>query len=837
MVRSTIIARATDGLPLAASNDDDEQDQSKLPEYKQQAKLIFRRLTPQSEPRCSIESGACTLHYLISDSIVYLTIADRSYPRKLAFSYLSELSNEFTRSYPPEMSLKAGLRPYAFVKFDTFIQRTKRLYLDPRGAEASGKGTGVASGLEQLNEDLQDVTRIMTKNMEDLLWRGDSLDRMSTMSSSLRDESLKYRKAAKKINTDALIRKWAPVGIAGLLFFVFVYYRFCGGLVEEATRAGGYAARLAELVALRTPSRLTFTPEHASPTLSTNSPGAEHPFRLSTYLDYWPLTEISHERAVDFEEAPLQAMIGNNSSEPVADPSVIHGDSLAIARMEREIAKMENERRLAGTPPSLVGDEGYSETSTVSPVISRTFSTFARTTCEADSPSSAKLITPQSSRKWSIVEVEDAYNRMKQILGMSNASKASDSSGFDGYKEATSERDPLEKPDTPALKGIGVGIPNVEVLRSTRVNDVFLDHSVHPESDCPSLFPIVLPPRSVSLQPLLHQPGSNPVISDADPDDAERVAEQIHRSPKRHALSRESPSPLAKHVAPPSVGPIDNASGDMTRLAQTRPAALGRLKHSLGTGQAANLGDEQHLGFAQGEEQSAAGGLAAGLLAWQTQAQEALAELQISKEAIAKLEVENSIMADTLRQTRCVTEAVAVQLSPPGSPTLTVAHMEPSTIASDLEVSPSKRKDREVSTNKRKQRKISDHSSSSSTGVFDQFEKSFGESPLMQQSHFGCVSPTGSDASPTKARQSQITLPLVDDTGLSSTILAQRRTSRTSGRSSATEDLSFESLSSAYEGDLRGLKKRDQAFLENLALGIPREVLDSHYEDLTRHIV
>jgi vesicle transport protein SEC22 len=67
----------------------------------------------------------------------------------------------------------------------------------------------------------------MTKNMEDLLWRGDSLDRMSTMSSSLRDESLKYRKAAKKINTDALIRKWAPVGIAGLLFFVFIYYRFC----------------------------------------------------------------------------------------------------------------------------------------------------------------------------------------------------------------------------------------------------------------------------------------------------------------------------------------------------------------------------------------------------------------------------------------------------------------------------------------------------------------------------------------------------------------------------------------------------------------------------------
>lgn len=37
---------------------------------------------------------------------------------------------------------------------------------------ANAKG----GAMDKLNEDLQDVTRIMTKNMEDLLWRGDSLD-------------------------------------------------------------------------------------------------------------------------------------------------------------------------------------------------------------------------------------------------------------------------------------------------------------------------------------------------------------------------------------------------------------------------------------------------------------------------------------------------------------------------------------------------------------------------------------------------------------------------------------------------------------------------------------
>lgn len=52
------------------------------------------------------------------------------------------------------------------------MSKTARLYRDTRTA------TAAASGLDKLNDDLQDVTRIMTKNMEELLWRGDSLDRM-----------------------------------------------------------------------------------------------------------------------------------------------------------------------------------------------------------------------------------------------------------------------------------------------------------------------------------------------------------------------------------------------------------------------------------------------------------------------------------------------------------------------------------------------------------------------------------------------------------------------------------------------------------------------------------
>lgn len=127
MVLSTQIARLSDGLPLAQSVDDSSTEAA-LSEYKQQAKLILRRLTPTSAATCTIDSGpSYSLHYLIypppnaagqlnTTSVVFLTIAQRSYPRKLAFAYLDELGREFVTNYGAQIPQR-NLRPYAFVGF------------------------------------------------------------------------------------------------------------------------------------------------------------------------------------------------------------------------------------------------------------------------------------------------------------------------------------------------------------------------------------------------------------------------------------------------------------------------------------------------------------------------------------------------------------------------------------------------------------------------------------------------------------------------------------------------------------------------------------------------
>lgn len=102
------------------------------------------------------------------------------------------------------------------MEFDNFISKSKTTYADARAAQ----------NLDKVNDELRDVTKVMTKNIEDLLYRGDSLERMGELSSRLRDDSKKYRRAAVRINWELLIKQYAPFAGLGFIILVFIYWRF-----------------------------------------------------------------------------------------------------------------------------------------------------------------------------------------------------------------------------------------------------------------------------------------------------------------------------------------------------------------------------------------------------------------------------------------------------------------------------------------------------------------------------------------------------------------------------------------------------------------------------------
>eukprot|EP01018_Ginkgo_biloba_P018689 Gb_30969 [translate_table: standard] len=116
MVKVTMIARMTDGLPLAEGLEH-FREHNDFEFYKQKAKLLFKKISQgeHGPSRMSIRIEPYCFHYIIEDGVCYITLCDQSYPRKLAFHYLEDLQREFGKLNRSQ--IETASKPYAFIKF------------------------------------------------------------------------------------------------------------------------------------------------------------------------------------------------------------------------------------------------------------------------------------------------------------------------------------------------------------------------------------------------------------------------------------------------------------------------------------------------------------------------------------------------------------------------------------------------------------------------------------------------------------------------------------------------------------------------------------------------
>lgn len=214
MVLLTMIARQQDGLPLAASVQEDEQAGRSLMDYQTQAKQLFRKIATDPNPpaRCSLEAGSYIYHYVLERGVCYLVLCDKSFSKRLAYTYLEDLQTEFQNQYGAKVHTVS--RPYSFIEFDTYMQKQRKSYMDSRARRV----------LPAVQTELQDVQRIMVQNIDDVLQRGEALSVLDTKASNLSSLSQKYKKDAKYLNLQSSYAKIGAVVIVVIVFLLFIRY-------------------------------------------------------------------------------------------------------------------------------------------------------------------------------------------------------------------------------------------------------------------------------------------------------------------------------------------------------------------------------------------------------------------------------------------------------------------------------------------------------------------------------------------------------------------------------------------------------------------------------------
>ena len=159
-------------------------------------------------------------HYLVRDSLCYLTLTEKSYPKRLAFLYLEEIADAYLEMMVNDYgdpgwhtAISTTARPYAYIKFDLVIQRRRKDFVDPTSRQNTTK----------LNSDLADIQSIMRKNINEVLNRGEKLEHVSSISNNLVAESKKFKWGAKKLTWQAMLNQYGPI-VAAVMFVVFILY-------------------------------------------------------------------------------------------------------------------------------------------------------------------------------------------------------------------------------------------------------------------------------------------------------------------------------------------------------------------------------------------------------------------------------------------------------------------------------------------------------------------------------------------------------------------------------------------------------------------------------------
>lgn len=131
MIYFAITSRSLDGLALAANSDSPQMSEFPGLEDMYRKMKLLSRISAKFQDRCTLPGDSYVIYFITAQDLSYFVLCDTTYPRVLAFSFLTDLQREFLRFYDRKKIMSVQ-RPYALIDFDVVLQKLKHRYNNPR---------------------------------------------------------------------------------------------------------------------------------------------------------------------------------------------------------------------------------------------------------------------------------------------------------------------------------------------------------------------------------------------------------------------------------------------------------------------------------------------------------------------------------------------------------------------------------------------------------------------------------------------------------------------------------------------------------------------------------
>lgn len=143
--------------------------------------------------RSNMGDRSCVKHedymchcYIRMDNLTAVLISDFEYPKRVAFTMMNKVLDDFSVKYPPSAWSSAGDHSLAFPELEQFLTK----YQNPKEAD----------GMIKLQTDLDETKIILHETINKVLQRGEKLDDLVDKSEALSMQSKAFYKTAKKTN-------------------------------------------------------------------------------------------------------------------------------------------------------------------------------------------------------------------------------------------------------------------------------------------------------------------------------------------------------------------------------------------------------------------------------------------------------------------------------------------------------------------------------------------------------------------------------------------------------------------------------------------------------------
>jgi len=195
------------------------------------ARVILAKLDEnetQRQMRKSIDADEYTFHVLAEEELLFIALTDRSFPPRMAFTFLTDIKNRFLGKYK-----RTDWEHAIAQSFNAEFSGVLSLVMAHYNNASSGNAREDDAAIRKIKDQLEDVKDVMRTNIDSLLNRGERIELLVDTTERLTQASMKFQESATRLKHQHWWNVKKNQITLLIIFFIVVFLivvTSCGGL-------------------------------------------------------------------------------------------------------------------------------------------------------------------------------------------------------------------------------------------------------------------------------------------------------------------------------------------------------------------------------------------------------------------------------------------------------------------------------------------------------------------------------------------------------------------------------------------------------------------------------